>query len=120
MTMQQFMQSVIDRLHDSASVKQVFGDPVEAEGKTIIPVAKFSYGFGGGMGQRGKDKKGTDEGEDNEGMGGGGGITAKPAGVLEITRFETRYISFEERRKIVGALMVGLLIGMRLARRRRK
>ena len=43
-------QSILDRLGNSASVKNVYGEPIVAEGKTIIPVAKVGYGFGGGSG----------------------------------------------------------------------
>ena len=37
------MQSIVDRLRTTGSVKTVFGDPVEAKGRTIIPVAKIAY-----------------------------------------------------------------------------
>ena len=50
---------------DKAKVTSVFGDPVDREGITVIPVAKARFGFGGGGGAGGR------EGE--EGSGGGGG-----------------------------------------------
>ena len=34
----------------TASVKSVFGEPISANGKTVVPVAKLAYGFGGGFG----------------------------------------------------------------------
>ena len=37
-----------DRLHLGASVRNVFGDSVEAHGRTVIPVARIGYGFGAG------------------------------------------------------------------------
>ena len=35
---------------DKANVSTVFGEPVEREGITVIPVAKSRFGFGGGGG----------------------------------------------------------------------
>ncbi len=43
-------RNITDKLQTSASVKTVYGEPVTAEGKTIIPVARVRYGFGAGGG----------------------------------------------------------------------
>ena len=59
MAVQQLLQSIADKVRSSASVKSVYGEPVEAEGKTIIPVARVAYGFGGGGGTRSPLKKGA-------------------------------------------------------------
>ena len=34
----------------TANVKAVYGEPIAAQGKTVIPVAKIIYGYGGGAG----------------------------------------------------------------------
>lgn len=47
-TVQDLFQSLAERLQQSANVSSVFGEPIAAQGRTIIPVAKISYGFGGG------------------------------------------------------------------------
>lgn len=78
------MDSVIhgmaDRLGVFASASAVFGEPVERDGVTVIPVAKVRWGFGGG--------EGRDEGDDEEGpsagSGGGGGVMASPLGFIEV------------------------------------
>src|SRR2546430_37498 len=44
------LQSLHENLAGRAQVKSVFGDPVTAGEKTIIPVAKIAYGFGAGAG----------------------------------------------------------------------
>jgi uncharacterized spore protein YtfJ len=44
------MQQTGESLGSSATVKAVFGEPVHAAGRTVIPVAKVAYGFGGGFG----------------------------------------------------------------------
>jgi uncharacterized spore protein YtfJ len=63
---------------EAMSVRKVFGEPVEEDGLTVIPVAKVAGGGGGGS--------------DTEGNGGGGfGLAAKPAGVYVIKDGEVRW-----------------------------
>jgi len=68
------MQSLHENLSSRAQVKSVFGDPVVAGEKTIIPVAKIGYGFGAGAGTGGVG----DTRAKGEGGGGGGGVRAVP------------------------------------------
>jgi uncharacterized spore protein YtfJ len=63
---------------DKAKVSAVFGEPVEREGVTVIPVAKARFGFGGGGGAGGRD------GEEGSGGGGGGGAVVSPVGYIEL------------------------------------
>ena len=114
MSLQQYFQSILDRLQTNATVKTVYGDAITAEGKTIIPVARVAYGFHAGIGPLHKG----DGGEPREGGRGGGGIHIRPVGVLEITKEETKFIPIGERRKVVGALLIGLLLGLWLSGRR--
>ena len=108
---QQIIQSIVDRLQSTAAVKTVYGEPIETKGKVIIPVAKVAYGFGAGSG-RGK-KSEMENGQ--TGSGAGGGVTVRPAGVLEITQEETRFIPIGGRGKLLGALLLGLCMGMFMA-----
>lgn len=122
MTIQEIFKSLPEKLHNAASVNMVYGEPVTAEGKTVIPVARVRYGFGGGFGEgKGVSPQGTD-GHEPEGMGGGGGggVEVTPVGMIEITPGETRYISFEERPKIIRAVFITVLLLLFLFRRRRK
>jgi uncharacterized spore protein YtfJ len=97
--MQEAFQSIIDR----AGAKLVFGDPVSANGKTILPVATIRYAFGGGSGK----KAGTDE----SGGGGGGALVARPVGIVEVTEAETRFIPITSPWKIPAALLIGVVLG---------
>jgi len=112
---EQYTQSIIERLQASANVKTIYGEPVTAEGKTIIPVARVGYGFGAGFGS-GKNHGTETEGEGNGG--GGGGVGASPIGVIEITKEGTRFIPVGEETRLLGALLVGLFLGLLFARRR--
>lgn len=72
------MSDLVARLADSiqvhANAKQVYGEPVERDGTTIIPVARVQWGFGGGGIGRGAAERG----------GGGGGAQAIPTGFIEL------------------------------------
>jgi uncharacterized spore protein YtfJ len=115
MSIQQYLQTIMERLQGTASVKTVYGDPIAAEGKTIIPVAKAAYCFGMGFGPFKKEIAQQSEGKEGGGM--GGGIRVKPLGVLEITKEGTKFIPIGERRKLAGALLFGVLLGLAIANR---
>jgi uncharacterized spore protein YtfJ len=115
MSTQQRFQSIVDRLQSTASTKTVYGEAVEVKGKTIIPVAKVGYFFG--MCSYGKR---PEEEETDETRSMGGGLSVRPVGVLEVTQGETRFIPIGLGRKLVGALVLGLLLGMAIANRRRR
>jgi uncharacterized spore protein YtfJ len=73
----------------SFGVKSAYGEPVEIDGVTIIPVALVQYGFGGG----GDESGGTDD----MGGGGGGGGMSIPVGAYVksggVVRFDPNVVS---------------------------
>jgi len=76
----------IEDIRDKASVNTVFGEPVVAGDKTIIPIASIKYGFGFGYGEGPTEDEGEQETESlGQGGGAGGGVAAHPVAVLEIT-----------------------------------
>jgi uncharacterized spore protein YtfJ len=90
-----FVERMAERVGAKASVRAVFGDPIERDGITVIPVARVRWGFGGGAGRgpiavgpgMGEDAAAgptTDDSMSGSGTGGGGGVTADPVGYLEI------------------------------------
>lgn len=114
MSLKEVFDTIIERLNGGASVRAVYGEPVEAQGKTIIPVAKVMYGFGGGFGEKGKEKK---NGADREGGGAGGGVRTKPVGVIEITDEDTRFVPCSDGKKYAALLALGFVIGFLIGRR---
>jgi len=109
------LQSLHESLSTRAQVKSVFGEPIAANDKTIIPVAKIGYGFGGGTGSGGMEIKSTR----GEGGGGGGGVWATPVGVFEVSANETRFVAVGDKKKLLGTLLLGAALGLLFARRRR-
>ncbi len=118
MNLARMFASWTDHLQSGASVKAVFGEPIEAAGKTIIPIAKVRYGFGAGAGKpRGE---GENEQRDDEGGGGGGGAAASPVGVLEVTSESTRFIPTRSRAKFYGTVAAAFVVGLWMGRRRHR
>jgi uncharacterized spore protein YtfJ len=116
----QFLESLLERLRSSANVKTIYGEPIQTEGKTIIPVARIAYGLGGGYGQ-GKSKK-NEIGSDDQpvGEGGGGGIAVTPVGVVEITPDRTSFIPLRKRKALwISAFAAGFLLGKHLNSKRK-
>jgi uncharacterized spore protein YtfJ len=72
-----FLDRLAERIGGRASVKAVFGDPIERGDLTVVPVARVRWGFGGGSGTSGGA-------EEASGSGGGGGVAADAIGYLEI------------------------------------
>ena len=83
-----FIGTMAEKLGAVARAATVFGEPVERDGVTVIPVAKARWGFGGGAGQR-KDERGGGTHED--GAGGGGGVQVTPVGFIEIKNNEAHF-----------------------------
>ena len=113
--MENILQTIGERLQSAATVKSVFGDPIRAEGRTVVPVARVAYGFGGGFGAGRPGAHGQNHGE---GGGGGGGVAAMPAGVLDITAQGTRFVPFHDYRQLAAAFGAGVFMGLLLGRRK--
>jgi len=117
MVASEMLGKIGESLGSTASVKSVFGEPIHAEGKTVVPVAKVAYGFGAGGGHGHGKRDGGAEGQ-TEGGGGGGGVRAFPAGALEITQAGTRFVQFTDLRWLAGAFAAGAFFGGLLLRRK--
>ncbi|HKS71680.1 MAG TPA: spore germination protein GerW family protein [Terriglobales bacterium] len=110
------LQSLKDGILSQASVKAIYGDPVPAHGKTVIPVARIMYGYGAGAGTGGVgDSKAR-----GEGGGGGGGVRAIPVGVIEVSEQQTRFVPISDRKKLSAAVLAGMIVGMWMGWRRRR
>ncbi len=74
----ELLQRIGQNVGDRARVSTVFGEPVERENITVIPVgkARFAFGGGGGAGER--------EGKGGSGGGGGAAAVVSPVGYIEV------------------------------------
>jgi uncharacterized spore protein YtfJ len=116
MSTQALLQSLKENILSQASVKAIYGEPIAAHGKTVIPVARIMYGYGAGAGTGGVG----DTSARGEGGGGGGGVRAIPVGVIEVSDQQTRFVPITDRKKLTGAVLAGIGLGMFLGWRRRR
>jgi len=106
-----FIGTMAEKLGAVARAATVFGEPVERDGITVIPVAKARWGFGGGAGQR-KDEGGQQE----DGAGGGGGVQVTPVGFIEI---KNQAANFRPIRSVSPSwIVLGSLLALFLLRKR--
>lgn len=105
-------EEIVQGIRDGVSVQRVFGEPIERDGVTVIPVATIRGGGGGGGG-------GT---ETEGGSGGAFRMGAKPVGVYEIKNGEVIWRpALDLNRIITGAQFVflAMLLAWRSVARRR-
>lgn len=108
----EILTTLSDRFATTGKVQNVFGEPIEAHGRTIITVARVNYGLGAGGG--GENKSGQQDAIG--GSGGGGGVNVAPVGVLEITEGGTRWIPFFDPKATARLIVAGIAIGFLLRR----
>ena len=101
-----FVERIAEKLGSAANVTRIFGEPVERNGITVIPVSKAMYGFGGGAG--------TKAGE--EGSGGGGGLMLTPVGYIEIREGKTRFKTIRNPQTLLRIIAVSGLFTLLTAR----
>lgn len=109
------LQSLKESILSQASVKAIYGEPISAHGKTVIPVAKIMYGYGAGAGTGGVG----DSSARGEGGGGGGGVRAIPVAVVEIGERQTCFVPITNRKKLAAAVLAGIVLGIFVGWRRR-
>jgi uncharacterized spore protein YtfJ len=93
---------VLDKVRLSLSASTVIGEPVVADGLTVIPVTRIYGGGGGGGGQ--PAGPGSDAG------GAGFGLTARPVGVFVLREGTVRWQpSIDVNRVILGGQVVAVV-----------
>ena len=103
------LEDVRSALNDRLTTKVAYGDPIEIDGVTVIPVARvfMGYGAGGGVGEPAPSTNG-EEGVAPVGGGGGGGGLVQPLGFIEIDSTGARWVPLEPSKAELGirALML--------------
>jgi uncharacterized spore protein YtfJ len=117
--MDTFLERLAEKMGLQARASTVFGEPVDRDGVTVIPVAKARWGFGGGggAGKRGGAESGS-------GSGGGGGMILTPVGYIEVkagaSRFQPIWDPGARRPLLMAGIAVALWSLRCLARRNRE
>ena len=122
MDTQAVIKNITEQVEKTANVRTVFGEPIETDGLTLIPVACVRVSGGGGGGR--KPSEGDKEREG--GMGMGLSVMAAPVGFIEVRDGEATMVDIVDKNKIGMAAVVagGLvllttlkLLGWRMRRR---
>jgi uncharacterized spore protein YtfJ len=100
------IQKLLDALTDlrkKANVGAVFGKPVVADNRTVIPVAEVAYDF-----EMGVEEEAIDGGIEG-GSGGSGGMSVRPVAVVEVTPESTvvKPVVDEQKLALAGVLLIG-------------
>jgi uncharacterized spore protein YtfJ len=104
------IMELVERAKDSATVKRVFGDPIQQDGVTVIPVARVVQGGGGGMGRQ-EAATDPDAAPGGEGSGGGFGLSATPAGVFVVKDGDVRWQpAVDVNRIVIGGQIVAIVL----------
>lgn len=103
MELQELLRSVSDAVSGTATVKNVYGEPIVAADRTVIPIARVKYAFGGGGGKSGS---GT-----HSGGGAGARVSVTPCGALEIGPEGTRFVPLHVHGQTLAALAIGFVLG---------
>jgi len=74
------LNPIVESLEKNLTTRQVFGEPLQVGGVTLVPVMDLMFGFGGGSGE-GKNEKN----EGGTGGGGGGGARLAPKAIIVIS-----------------------------------
>ncbi|MFG6192085.1 spore germination protein GerW family protein [Nonomuraea sp. JJY05] len=98
------IMKVVEQAKDVATVKRVFGEPVQQGDVVVIPVARVVQGGGGG------DGRGRGESGEGGGSGGGFGFSATPAGVFVVKDGEVSWRPAVDVNRIVLGGQIVLIV----------
>jgi len=103
MIVQDVLRQLAEDLKGFARTETIFGEPIEVQGNTIIPVCKLSIGYGGGGGEG----EGTEEkkGGKGTGAGAGGGVKLEPAALIIAREGEISVVGIQAKRGKLEALL---------------
>ncbi len=100
MEIAEMVEQLADDLKSYASTSSIFGEPIELQGATVIPVSKMSVGYGGGGGE------GEEGSSGDKGVGGaGGGVKIEPAALIIARNEEVSVVSIKDEKSKVGSLI---------------
>lgn len=103
----------IQNMKEAAHWRSAFGEAQQVGDKTLIPVARVSYGFGTGFGS-GSGPQAEDEPPAGQGEGGGGGGmgSAHPLGVIVVTPEDVYFEETADESKIAmaGIVLSGIVV----------
>jgi hypothetical protein len=100
-------------VREALSARQVFGEPVERDGVTVIPAATVIGGGGGGGGNRGSEGGDAGGGEPTTGAGMGFALVGWASGAFEIREGRVAWRpTLDVTRLLLAAQGAALVLGL--------
>ena len=96
------VQDILDKARETVSVRDVYGEPIEKDGVTILPVARVMGAGGGGSGT----------GHEGEGSGHGYALKSEPVGVYVIKGDKVSFQAAVNVDKVIGGAFVVGIVGI--------
>ena len=85
------LQEAMGKVREMVDANTIVGQPIQAEGMTLIPISKVSFGFGGGGAEYGGQSKPADA-RQNLGGGIGSGVKITPVAFLVLKEGTVRVL----------------------------
>ena len=108
MIVQDVLKQLAEDLKSFGSTETIFGEPIDVQGNSVIPVCKLSVGYGAGGGEgegEGGDKKGGQGTGKGSGAGGGGGVKLEPAALVIAKDGEISVVGIQTKESRLGKLL---------------
>ena len=102
------LATLAERIGARLSASTVYGEPVERDGVTVVPVAAARFAIGGGGGSD------PTKGQEGEGGGGAGGVA--PVGYIELKDGGSRFVPLVHPARMLGLVCCAVLAGLLITR----
>ncbi|MGS0765250.1 GerW family sporulation protein [Syntrophomonas curvata] len=86
------IEALVSHLENMVQAKTVVGEPIQSNGKTVIPLLSVRVGFGTGGGEGSAPQQGVGKGE-----GGGAGLSISPTALLIVDENEVQVYSLNQK-----------------------
>ena len=109
------LESVKNTITERVTAQTAYGEPVTANGVTVVPVARVMLGFGagGGVGEAKLPHDGEEAAPPPTGSGGGAGGVVQPLGFIEPSDAGARWVPLEP--PVAETVLRGLTLAAALA-----
>jgi uncharacterized spore protein YtfJ len=104
----QVLSALAEQIGARFGAASVFGEPIERDGVTVVPVASVRLAGGGGAG--------ADPGKRQEGEGAGGVGTMTAAGYIELKDGRTRFVPVVNPARMLALMCLTALAALAIVR----
>jgi uncharacterized spore protein YtfJ len=104
MVVQDVLKQMAEDVKRFTKTETIFGEPIEVQGNTIIPICKVAIGYGGGGGE-GEGPAELKRSGKGAGAGAGAGLKIEPAAVIVAKEGKISIVQIGGRESKMGSLL---------------